>query len=142
MPRATTPSFITEIPLVVTSQDKAELLSRFQAGRQLYNALLNKSMVRMNLVRRSDRFQEARKRPYPGMESTLLEAWQCHQTNCKQVGIAESRKAHPPLEQFSSDSEKANQIDDSQGFGRKVSSHVRWTPPSSKRGRIQLYNEL
>jgi len=29
------PSFITEVPLIVTSQDEAELLSRFQAGRQL-----------------------------------------------------------------------------------------------------------
>jgi putative transposase len=61
VPRATTPSFITEVPLVVTSADEAELLSRFQAGRQLYNALLNESMARMNLVRSSDLFQEARK---------------------------------------------------------------------------------
>jgi putative transposase len=61
MPRATTPSFITTIPLVVTSQDNAEVTSRFQAGRQLYNALLNEAMVRMNLVRSSDLFQAARK---------------------------------------------------------------------------------
>jgi putative transposase len=54
VPRATTPSFITEIPLLVTSADEAELLSRFQAGRQFYNALLNESMARMNLARRSD----------------------------------------------------------------------------------------
>jgi putative transposase len=59
--RATTPSFITEIPLVVTSSNEAELLARFQAGRQLYNALLNESMVRMNLARSSELFQEARK---------------------------------------------------------------------------------
>jgi putative transposase len=59
--RATTPSFITEVSLVVSSQDEVELLSRFQAGRQLYNALLNESMVRMNLVCSSDLFQEARK---------------------------------------------------------------------------------
>jgi putative transposase len=63
VPRATTPSFITEIPLVVASQDEAEISSRFQAGRQLYNALLNESMVRMNLVRSSDLFQDARKLP-------------------------------------------------------------------------------
>ncbi len=61
MPRATTPSFITEVPLIVNSQDEAELLSRFQAGRQLYNALLNESMVRMNLVRSSDLFKEAKR---------------------------------------------------------------------------------
>ena len=63
MPRAKTPSFITEIPLVATSQDEAELLSRFQAGRQLYNALLNEAMARMNLVRNSDLFKEAKKLP-------------------------------------------------------------------------------
>jgi putative transposase len=43
MTRTKTPSFITEVPLIVSSQDEAELLSRFQAGRQLYNALLNES---------------------------------------------------------------------------------------------------
>jgi hypothetical protein len=48
---------------------------------------------------------------YPGMESSLLEGWQRYETNRKLVGIAENRKAHPPLERFSSDSEKANQID-------------------------------
>jgi putative transposase len=63
VPRATTPSFITEIPLLITSSDEAELLSRFQAGRQLYNALLHESMVRMNLARQSDLFQQARKLP-------------------------------------------------------------------------------
>lgn len=63
MPRAKTPSFITEIPLTVTSADEAELSSRFQAGRQLYNALLNESMVRMNLVRNSEAFKSAQKLP-------------------------------------------------------------------------------
>ena len=43
MARAKTPSFITELPLVVTSQAEAEVSSRFQAGRQLDNALLNES---------------------------------------------------------------------------------------------------
>jgi len=61
MPKSSTPSFITIIPLIVTSQDEAELLSRFQAGRQLYNALLSESMKRMQLVRSSDLYQEARK---------------------------------------------------------------------------------
>lgn len=61
MARAKTPSFITEVPLAVTSQDESELLARFQAGRQLYNALLNEAMVRMRLVRESELFQHARK---------------------------------------------------------------------------------
>jgi putative transposase len=61
MPRAKTPSFITEVALVVSSKEDAELLSRFQAGRQLYNALLNEAMVRVNLVRNSPAFEQAKK---------------------------------------------------------------------------------
>ncbi len=61
MARSSTPSFITEVPLIATSQDEAELSARFQAGRQLYNALLNESMARMNLVRQSDLFKKAKR---------------------------------------------------------------------------------
>ncbi|MEQ8753523.1 MAG: transposase [Coleofasciculus sp. G1-WW12-02] len=63
MGKSTTPSFITTIPLVVTSQLESELLSRFQAGRQLYNALLNEAMVRMRLVQKSSHYQSAKKLP-------------------------------------------------------------------------------
>lgn len=63
MARSKTDSFITEIPLVVDSLQDAELLSRFQAGRQLYNACLNEAMVRMELVRNSDAYTVARKVP-------------------------------------------------------------------------------
>lgn len=83
--------------------------------RDLFSAFLARYVDENQLS-----LQDARE-AYPGMESTLLEAWQRHKTNRKQVGIAESRKAHPPSERFSSDSEKANQIDDSSGSGRKVS---------------------
>lgn len=61
MPKSSTPSFVTTIPLVVSSQAESDLLSRFQAGRQLYNALLSESMKRMELVRSSDLYQEARR---------------------------------------------------------------------------------
>jgi putative transposase len=63
MTKSTTPSFITTIPLVVTSQSESELLSRFQAGRQLYNACLNEAMVRMRLVLKSSQYQLAKKLP-------------------------------------------------------------------------------
>lgn len=63
MTKSTTPSFITTIPLVVTSQAESELLSRFQAGRQLYNALLSEAMVRMRLVQKSQEYQSAKKLP-------------------------------------------------------------------------------
>ncbi len=63
MAKVKMPSFITTIPLLVTSQEESELNSRFNAGMRLYNALLNESMVRMNLVRGSDTFKDAKKLP-------------------------------------------------------------------------------
>jgi transposase len=58
-----TPSFLTEVALVVDSKQELELLSRFQAGRQLYNALLNEAMKRMELVRHSEPYQSAKQIP-------------------------------------------------------------------------------
>ncbi|MGH2413682.1 MAG: RNA-guided endonuclease TnpB family protein, partial [Microcystaceae cyanobacterium] len=61
MVRSTTLSFITEVPLIVDSKQESALLSRFQAGRQLYNACLNEAMKRLELVRRSELYQAAKK---------------------------------------------------------------------------------
>lgn len=61
MAPSTTLSFITEIPLIVDSKQETELLSRFQAGRQLYNACLNEAMKRLELVRNSELYKTARK---------------------------------------------------------------------------------
>jgi putative transposase len=74
MPSSTTPSFITTIPLIVTSKEEAELVSRFQAGRQLYNALLSESMKRMQLVRESALYQKARKLPKGKIRSDAFKA--------------------------------------------------------------------
>lgn len=63
MVRSTTASFITEIPLKVDSKQEAELLSRFQAGRHLYNACLNEAMKRLELVRNSELYTAIRKIP-------------------------------------------------------------------------------
>ncbi|MUG91297.1 transposase [Scytonema sp. UIC 10036] len=63
MARKKTPSFITEIPLIVDSSQEKELLSKFEAARQLYNACLNEAMVRMELVRNSEAFKLAKKIP-------------------------------------------------------------------------------
>lgn len=60
MAKSKTSSFITEIPLIVTSKQQKELLSRFQAARQLYNACLNEAMARMNLVRNSEALEQAK----------------------------------------------------------------------------------
>lgn len=63
MGKSSTPSFITTIPLIVNSKQEKELLSRFQAGRQFYNAMLNEAMVRMNLVKNSALYKKAKKLP-------------------------------------------------------------------------------
>ena len=61
--RSSTKSFITELPLVVDSLTEKKLLSRFQAGRQLYNACLNEAEARMNLVKQSDAYNYAKTLP-------------------------------------------------------------------------------
>ncbi|MEO1559520.1 MAG: RNA-guided endonuclease TnpB family protein, partial [Cyanobacteria bacterium J06632_19] len=61
MARKTTPSFITELPLIVDSKLEKQLGARFQAGRQLYNACLNEALVRMNLVRDTEPYKQAKK---------------------------------------------------------------------------------
>ncbi|MGH1395815.1 MAG: RNA-guided endonuclease TnpB family protein [Trichormus sp.] len=54
---------MTTITLVVNSKQESELLARFQASRQLYNACLNEAMTRMELVKKSDIYQTAKKLP-------------------------------------------------------------------------------
>lgn len=63
MRRTKTPSFITELPLVINSKTDRKLLSKFQAGRQLYNACLNEAEARMKLVKQSDAYQYAKTLP-------------------------------------------------------------------------------
>ncbi|MEL7246325.1 MAG: transposase [Cyanobacteria bacterium J06643_5] len=60
MPRKTTPSFVTEIPLIVNSIDNRELEARFHAGQQLLNAVLGEAMIRMELVRNSESYLQAK----------------------------------------------------------------------------------
>ncbi len=63
MARSKTPSFILELPLVVDSQADAELLRRFQAGRQLYNGCLTEAIKRMEELRNSVEYQAAKQLP-------------------------------------------------------------------------------
>ncbi|GET40641.1 hypothetical protein [Microseira wollei] len=53
--------FVTEITLVVSAKDERVLSSRFEAGRQLYNACLGEAMRRLSLVKQSKLYQSARK---------------------------------------------------------------------------------
>ncbi|MEO1377033.1 MAG: RNA-guided endonuclease TnpB family protein, partial [Cyanobacteria bacterium J06635_10] len=60
MARSKTPSFITELPLKVDSNQERGMLARFQAARQLYNACLNEALLRMSLVKNSEPYQQAK----------------------------------------------------------------------------------
>ncbi|MEI2583390.1 hypothetical protein [Scytonema sp. PRP1] len=57
---AKTSSFITEIPLITTSKDLAILAARLEAGRQLYNAVLSEGKTRLELIRNSELYQQAK----------------------------------------------------------------------------------
>ena len=60
-----TPSatFILELALETSPHDETELNARFEAARQLYNACLDEAKRRLELLRQSKGFQEARKMP-------------------------------------------------------------------------------
>ena len=58
-----TSSFITEIPLITSSNDLAVLAARLEAGRQLYNAVLSEGKIRLQLLRDSDEYQQAKTIP-------------------------------------------------------------------------------
>ena len=63
MPRATKPSFVTELPLKVNSAQDRELQARFQAARQLYNCCLAEAMTRLKRVKNSEAYQTAKQIP-------------------------------------------------------------------------------
>jgi hypothetical protein len=69
--RSKTPSFILELPLIVSSQSDSELLRRFQAGRQLYNACLNEAMKQMEELRNSAEYQSAKRLPLKSKQRSL-----------------------------------------------------------------------
>src|ERR687885_906159 len=56
----TTPSFVCELPLVVSPASEGVLLRRLEAARQMYNALLGEAMRRVRLIRQSKDFNRAR----------------------------------------------------------------------------------
>jgi len=51
--------FVTEIPLQVTAAQEKQLLSRFEAARQVYNACLGESLRRLETLRASEAYQLA-----------------------------------------------------------------------------------
>lgn len=69
MPKSKTPSFVTTIPLKVSSSQEHALLKRFEVARQVYNACLGESLKRLDLMRQSKAWQAARKMPKGDKES-------------------------------------------------------------------------
>jgi hypothetical protein len=61
MPRATTPSFVCELALILVGDDERRLRIRLDAARQVYNAVLGECLRRLALQRQSKAFQAARK---------------------------------------------------------------------------------
>jgi hypothetical protein len=69
--RSKTPSFVLEIGLIVDSKSDAELLSRFQAGRQLYNACLSEAVRRMDKLRKSAEYLSAKHLPLKSKQRSV-----------------------------------------------------------------------
>jgi len=63
MAKSTTPSFIIEIPLITNSKQAHILQSRFEAGRQMYNACLGEALKRRDLMLRSKIYRAAKDMP-------------------------------------------------------------------------------
>lgn len=63
MKRNATPSFILELPLVITPRKERQALVRLECARRLYNACLGESLRRLDLMRQSKAWQAARNLP-------------------------------------------------------------------------------
>ena len=61
--RCSTPTFVCEIPLHVTPPQERVLHTRFEAARQLYNALLSEALKRLRLLQQSQAYRAARRMP-------------------------------------------------------------------------------
>ena len=83
MSKERTPSFITELPLIVQSGDEAILLHRFEAGRRIYNAVMGDALRCLHLMRQSKAYQAARRLPSGKERKTAFR--EC----CSQFGFTE-----------------------------------------------------
>ena len=70
MGKSKTPSFIVELPLVTNSEQKHILNSRFEAGRQAYNACLGEALKRRDQMLRSKMYRSALAMPHKTKEET------------------------------------------------------------------------
>jgi putative transposase len=63
MPGAPKPTFIAELPLVVSRAQDVAMLGRFEAGRRLCNSVLGDALKALELMRQSKAWQAAREMP-------------------------------------------------------------------------------
>lgn len=63
MARRGTPTFIVELPLVVSARDEREMLVRLELARQVSNACLGEALRRLDLMRESRAYARARAMP-------------------------------------------------------------------------------
>lgn len=68
------PSFVLELPLAVNPFESRVLSVRFEAGRQLYNAVLGEALRRLDLMKQSRAWAAARKMPKGAPRSPSLRA--------------------------------------------------------------------
>ena len=61
--KAKPPVFVLELPLVANPHESRVLAARFEAGRQLYNAVLGEALRWLDLMKQSRAWQAARKMP-------------------------------------------------------------------------------
>ncbi len=61
--KSKSPSFILELPLIVTVSDEHILNARLDSARQLYNAVLGEALKRLSLMKESKQWQYARSLP-------------------------------------------------------------------------------
>ena len=57
------PTYVAELPLVVSADADRVMMGRFEAGRRLYNAVLDEALKRLGLMRQSKQWQAARLMP-------------------------------------------------------------------------------
>ena len=63
MKKASTPSFILELPLRTTTSDESFILKQLNTGRQVYNACVGELIKRLDLMKQSKDYQRAVKIP-------------------------------------------------------------------------------
>lgn len=71
MAKASTPTFVCELPLITGLRDERILLDRLESGRRLYNAVLGEALKRLRLMRDSNAWLDAAQIPNQKVRSKV-----------------------------------------------------------------------